>query len=414
MRVISFEPTPLCYQVPVINATPARAASLLLPINFGKLFLLFLLFTLFFSASTAVETAENIEQAEADLATVTAAIIDIQTWLNNANARHSVEEKNLRDAEKDIAAVAQSAAAAQRLLGETGSELELLHRRIDRLENQRRQHSVLLAESIRAAYMVDERSALKLLLNPQDLSRSARLFHYHRLFAESRIEKIEAFQNTLADISKASIELEFRLLGFANQQSELEQKLLTLNAARTRREQAVSELTASISSRSGELEQLEINQAELEALLKQIAEAMARVQSVANLAPFIDQRGKLSSPADGPVINQFGSRYGEGALIRQGITIGVAEGTPVQAVHSGRIVFSDWLRGLGLLVIVDHGDGYMSLYGANQALSKTVGDWVNAGEVLASSGARGDRSVGIYFEIRYHGIAQNPSIWLQR
>ena len=239
---------------------------------------------------------------------MTAAIIDIQTWLNNANARHSVEEKNLRDAEKDSAAVAQSAAAAQRLLGETGSELELLHRRIDRLENQRRQHSVLLAESIRAAYMVDERSALKLLLNPQDLSRSARLFHYHRLFSESRIEKIEAFQNTLADISKASIELEFRLLGFANQQSELEQKLLTLNAARTRREQAVSELTASISSRSGELEQLEIN----------------------------------------------------------------------------------------------------------QALSKTVGDWVNAGEVLASSGARGDRSVGIYFEIRYHGIAQNPSIWLQR
>ena len=210
-----------------------------------------------------METAENIEQAEADLATVTAAIIDIQTLLNNANARHSVEEKNLRDAEKDIAAVAQSAAAAQRLLGETGSELELLHRRIDRLENKRRQHSVLLAESIRAAYMVDERSALKLLLNPQDLSRSARLFHYHRLFAESRIEKIEAFQNTLADISKASIELEFRLLGFANQQSELEQKLLTLNAARTRREQAVSELTASISSRSGELEQLEINQAEL-------------------------------------------------------------------------------------------------------------------------------------------------------
>ncbi|HAT28048.1 MAG TPA: hypothetical protein DCS89_13610, partial [Gammaproteobacteria bacterium] len=86
MRVISFEPAPLCYQVPVINATPARAASLLLPINFGKLFLLCLLFTLFFSASTAVETAENIEQAEADLATVTAAIIDIQTWLSNANA----------------------------------------------------------------------------------------------------------------------------------------------------------------------------------------------------------------------------------------------------------------------------------------------------------------------------------------
>ena len=284
MRVISFEPTPLCYQVPVINATPARAASLLLPINFGKLFLLFLLFTLFFSASTAVETAENIEQAEADLATVTAAIIDIQTWLNNANARHSVEEKNLRDAEKDIAAVAQSAAATRRRLGETESALEILHNRINRLEEEKSQQSVLLAQSIRAAYMAGERSALKLLLNQQDLSRSARLLHYHRLFAEYRIEKIESFQNTLADIGTANIELESSLLGFAEQQSELEQNLLALNAARSRRQRALSELTSSISSRSGELEQLEINQAELEALLEQIAEAMARVQSVANLA----------------------------------------------------------------------------------------------------------------------------------
>ena len=262
--------------------------------------------------------------------------------------------------------------------------------------------------------MAGERSALKLLLNQQDLSRSARLLHYHRLFAEYRIEKIESFQNTLADIGTANIELESSLLGFAEQQSELEQNLLALNAARSRRQRALSELTSSISSRSGELEQLEINQAELEALLEQIAEAIARVQSVANLAPFTDLRGKLPLPADGPVINQFGSRYGEGALVRQGITIGVAVGTPVQAVHSGRVVFSDWLRGSGLLVIVDHGEGYMSLYGANQILAKAAGDWVNAGEVLATSGSRGDRSAGVYFEIRYHGAAQNPSIWLQK
>jgi len=385
-----------------------------LPINFGKLFFLCSIFSLYFFTSTVVEAAENLEQTEADLTVVTAAIIDIQNWMAEAGARYSGAEKNLRDAEEEIAAVSQSAVATGRLLVETESELELLHSSINRLEDEKAQQGVLLAQSIRAAYMAGERSALKLLLNQQDLSRSARLLHYHRLFAESRIEKIESFQNTLDDISTANIELESRLLSFGDQKSELEQKLLALNAARSRREQALSELTASISSRSGELEQLEINRAGLEALLKQIAEAMARVQSVANLAPFIDQRGKLPLPADGPVINQFGSRYGEGALARQGITIGVAEGTPVQAVHAGRIVFSDWLRGSGLLVIVDHGEGYMSLYGANEALSKAAGDWVNAGEVLATSGSRGDRSAGVYFEIRYHGAAQNPSIWLQK
>ena len=412
MRANSFMPAPWCH-APVLRGTPARAAPLL-PKNLGKLFFLCSLFSLFFSSSTAVEAAENLEQAEADLATVTSAIIDIQNWLADANARHSGVEKNLRDAEKDIAAVAQSAAATRRLLAETELELELLHNRINRLEDEKRQQSELLAQSIRAAYMAGQRSALKLLLNPQDLSRSARLLHYHRLFAESRIEKIASFQNTLDDISTANIELESRLLDFAQQQSDLERDLLALNAAKSRREQALSELTANISSRRGELDQLETNRAELEALLKQIAAAMARVQSVAGLAPFTDQRGKLPLPADGPVINQFGSRYGGGALVRQGITIGVVEGTEVRAVHAGRIVFSDWLRGMGLLVIVDHSDGYMSLYGANQALSKAAGDWVNAGEVLASSGSRGERSVGVYFEIRYHGAAQNPSIWLQK
>ena len=412
MRLISFKPAPW-YQAPVISGTRTRAA-LSLPINFGKLFFLCSIFSLYFFTSTVVEAAENLEQTEADLTVVTAAIIDIQNWMAEAGARYSGAEKNLRDAEEEIAAVSQSAVATGRLLVETESELELLHSSINRLEDEKAQQGVLLAQSIRAAYMAGERSALKLLLNQQDLSRSARLLHYHRLFAESRIEKIESFQNTLDDISTANIELESRLLSFGDQQSELEQKLLALNAARSRREQALSELTASISSRSGELEQLEINRAGLEALLKQIAAAMARVQSVAGLAPFTDQRGKLPLPADGPVINQFGSRYGGGALVRQGITIGVAEGTEVRAVHAGRIVFSDWLRGMGLLVIVDHSDGYMSLYGANQALSKAAGDWVNAGEVLASSGSRGERSVGVYFEIRYHGAAQNPSIWLQK
>ena len=412
MRLISFKPAPW-YQAPVISGTLTREAFAP-PRNSGKLVFLCSFSALYFFTSTVVEAAENLEQTEADLTVVTAAIIDIQNWMAEAGARYSGAEKNLRDAEEEIAAVSQSAVATGRLLVETESELELLHSSINRLEDEKAQQGVLLAQSIRAAYMAGERSALKLLLNQQDLSRSARLLHYHRLFAESRIEKIESFQNTLDDISTANIELDSRLLSFGDQQSELEQGRLARNAARGRREQALSELTASISSRSGELEQLEINRAGLEALLKQIAAAMARVQSVAGLAPFTDQRGKLPLPADGPVINQFGSRYGGGALVRQGITIGVVEGTEVRAVHAGRLVFPDWLRGLGLLVIVDHGDGYMSLYGANQALSKVAGDWVNAGEVLASSGSRGERNVGVYFEIRYHGAAPNPSSCVQK
>jgi septal ring factor EnvC (AmiA/AmiB activator) len=367
----------------------------------------------FFTSTCALEAADNGAQTEADLAVVNAAIADIQGWLIEAGARQSQAQKNLRDADKNSATAAQTAATAQALLDATKSELATLQLRINQLESDKTRQSALLGQSLRAAYMAGDQSALKLLLNQQDLSRSTRLLHYHRLFAASRLEKIESFQRTLADISSAKLALGATAEDLGRQQSELEQNLLTLQAANAQRVQALSDLSASIGSRSSELEQLQVNQSDLEALLQQIAEAMARVQSVANLPAFTAQRGKLPLPADGPVISRFGSQYGEGALTRRGITIGVAEGTPVQAVHPGRIVFSDWLRGSGLLVIIDHGDGYMSLYGANQTLSKQAGDWVDAGDVLATSGVRGDNTAGVYFEIRHHGTAENPSSWLQ-
>ncbi|HCS17983.1 MAG TPA: hypothetical protein DIW45_09665, partial [Erythrobacter sp.] len=128
VRLISLEPADCC-QVPLIGTTQTRAAF-----NFGRLCFLCSLFTLFFFPATALEAAENAEQTEADLAIVTAAIGDIQIWLTDANARHSEEEKNLRDAEKGIAAVAQSAAATRRRLAETEYALEILHNRINRLE----------------------------------------------------------------------------------------------------------------------------------------------------------------------------------------------------------------------------------------------------------------------------------------
>ena len=125
-------------------------------------------------------------------------------------------------------------------------------------------------------------------------------------------------------------------------------------------------------------------------------------------------------PVPGQLINPFGSRYGDGDLSRRGITIAVSKGTPVQAIHPGRVVFSDWLRGTVLLVIIDHGQGYMSLYGSNQALSKQTGDWVDAGDIVSTSGIAnelaGNREnsqtrPGIYFEIRLHGKPQDPAQW---
>jgi septal ring factor EnvC (AmiA/AmiB activator) len=131
--------------------------------------------------------------------------------------------------------------------------------------------------------------------------------------------------------------------------------------------------------------------------------------------PFPTQRGHLPWPASGSVKAAFGARRGVGELKWNGILIAAPEGRAVHAVHRGRVAFADWLRGFGLLMIVDHGDGYMSLYGHNQHLLKEVGEWVEAGEAVASVGASGGRAEsGLYFEIRHDGRPVDPVRWLAR
>lgn len=380
-----------------------------------------LLSTIFFattnpgsSLSTHSFAAENRDRAQQELEAVDTAIQSIQSWLLDAHEQQSREEKNLQAAEKEIAAISQSVSTIRQALNQTESQLNLLRNRSAQLESDKAEQNKVLAQVIRTAYMTGGQSPIKLLLSQEDISESARMLYYYRLFSESQIEKIDAFQNTLDEIAEVDTELERKAEELGSQQNQLQQQVLVLNEAKAGREQALLKLRASISSRGTELEQLEINQAKLQQLIDQINLAIERLPASVEQTPFIEQRGKLLLPVEGPIINNFGSRYGEGDLRRQGITIAINEGTAVQAVHAGRIVFSDWLRGSGLLVIVDHGDGYMSLYGANQALSRQAGDWVNRGDILATSGAGSNQSpASIYFEIRLHGEAQNPSPWIR-
>lgn len=375
------------------------------------------------SLGNLLYAAENSERTRQELAAVSNAIGEIQTWLIEAQATQSQEAANLALAEQKISSISNSVEANRRELSETESEMNALSNQLSRLEAEKKALNNLLAQAIRTAYMTGNQSALKLLLNQEDFSQSARLLHYHRVFTESQLANIASFEKTLDELAVVNEKLESVALQLGNQRIELNEELSTLNDSKEQRELALTELNASISSRSSKLEQLKIDQAELQQLIEQINRAIADIPASLQDSPFIEQQGKLRMPVNGVIGNRFGSRYGDGDLRHQGITIGVSEGTPVQAIHPGRVVFSDWLRGTGLLVIVDHGEGYMSLYGSNQALSKQAGDWVDAGDILATSGTASDMitsqdsnllNTGIYFEIRHHGEAQNPSDWIEK
>lgn len=358
--------------------------------------------------------AEESRQPQAELDAVTAAIDDIQNWLDTAAATYSREETDLRDAELQVTRTLQSIAATERGLAALQSQLQDLQEQRQRLEADKAAQLQQLAQVVRAAYVAGDQSLLKLLLNQEDINKSARLLHYYQIFSEAQLDVLNTFQSTLDEITRVNAELLTATADLTRQQSALQQQLATLEQASRSKQLALAALAESISARNTELETLQANQQALQQLIEEINRAIERIPVTAEYTPIDERRGRLPLPLPGPIAQEFGSRYGDGNLRRQGVLIASETGTPVQAIHPGRVVFADWLRGSGLLIIVDHGDGYMSLYGNNESLLRAAGDRVNGGDVLATSGGRdSDNATGLYFEIRHHGNPENPADWLQ-
>ena len=145
-----------------------------------------------------------------------------------------------------------------------------------------------------------------------------------------------------------------------------------------------------------------------------MAEAIVNLVPSDISRPFSSVKGTLNWPVSGKVLQNYGGQIGRGPMKSQGLVIDVPADTVVKSVYHGRVVFADWLNGYGLMVIVDHGEGYMSLYARNEVLMRSVGEWVNRGDTIARSGDTGLRETGLYFEIRRQGQPQNPRLWLAR
>lgn len=358
--------------------------------------------------------AEEIELTQQELDSVNSAISDIQSWLVDASSRQTAAETQLREAELEVTRVSHSIAQIESVVATKQSELVALQEQQTQVNNRLETDRDLLRQAIRIAYLTNDQSFLKTLLNQEDIGESSRMLHYSRVFSDTQLARINSYRNALVELEQVNQSLTVTLNELNEQQLALQNEAAALSDAKEDRKTALAALNDDIAARNTELEDLESNQVELEALLAEIRRAMEGIISFADVPPFADARGSLPPPLAGPITTGFGSRYGDGNLVRQGITIAATEGTPVQAVHAGRIVFSDWFRGSGLLVILDHGNGYMSLYGANQALTQQAGEWVDAGETIATSGDGGSSgTAGLYFEIRYRGEAQNPQNWLR-
>jgi septal ring factor EnvC (AmiA/AmiB activator) len=298
---------------------------------------------------------------------------------------------------------------------------ELLNLQLEQglTEQQQAQQLEALNQQIRSAFMNAQPSYLKILLSEQSPERVSRSNTYYRYFHTARQQQIEALQTTLLNLTEQekAIYAVKKNLGDLEQQQLAQQEALKQQTAE--RESTLAALNKKISGQDAQLSALRQEEKDLQSLLNALAKKAAqRPPPAAAVKPnerFSGLSGKLQWPLTGKILASYGSQRNLDKLSWKGILIASDKGTSVKASADGRVVFADWMKGFGLLIIIDHGEQFMTLYGNNDSLLKNTGDTVKAGDVIAQSGDQGVRQIaGLYFEVRHKGSPTNPIQWLRK
>ncbi|SFX39365.1 murein hydrolase activator EnvC family protein [Marinospirillum alkaliphilum] len=365
--------------------------------------------------ATAPLQANREEASEQQLQQLRQDINRLQGWLTQARGEQSQLQDRLKQTESQIGQLVTRIEANTREAAELEQRLTRLRVEQRELQTQLDQQAGYLRQQIRSAYAMGRQEYLKVLLNQQEPDRVARLLRYYDYINRERTRKMEAYLAVARQLDTVQSEIITRGQTLDQVRRSLQQRRTELLAEQRQRQQLVQELSREIAGRDDELQKLLADQKRLEQLLEAVTEAIVRLPPPRDARPFQQMRGNLPWPIQGRVLSAFGSRQHNNRLVSRGMLIQASEGAPVQAIHGGRVVFADWLRGFGFMIIIDHGDGFMSLYGHNQTLRKQPGDWVNGGEVIATAGATGgQQQTGLYFEIRRQGQPVDPVSWIAR
>ncbi|HET8802273.1 MAG TPA: peptidoglycan DD-metalloendopeptidase family protein [Marinobacter sp.] len=340
-------------------------------------------------------------------------IEEIDDWLADAEEDRSDLERQLVATERKISELTrerrtlrQQVAQQQSRLTELEQQEQTLNRTLDRQRES-------LKQQIRAAWMEGDAPAIKVLLNEIDPDKIARTMTYYEYLSRDTVSRLEAFRISLQELKATRAEVQATRMALARTEETLAKRQAELTTSRRQRQQTLAALNADIQSRRGERSELEADRKRLEKLLDEVQQAIANIPSPNESRPFASLRDKLPWPVQGEVLSGYGDRYADGKLRRNGLLIRTSEEAEIKAIHYGRVVFANWLRGFGLITIIDHGDGYMTLYGHSSSLFTSPGDWVAAGEAIALAGRTGGtESPALYFEVRHNGKPDNPRRWL--
>jgi len=321
--------------------------------------------------------------------------------------------KQLKAIEGNIGQVNREIRAIDEQIAKRKAELAKL--RQTRLQHQRSlsRENDYLAEQIYAAFTLGREEKVKLLFSQQAPNELQRNLVYYQYFSNARVALIDRVQTSIdkiieteAQIQQARAELQRDQQALAAQKKQLDQDL-------DKRKTIVASLDSQLKKQGGSLSRLQDEALQLQNLINSIQEIFDEAPEVdVSREAFATLKGKLAWPVKGTVRRLFGQQMPSSNLLWQGVIIEAQSGSQVMAISHGRVAFADWLRGLGNLIIIDHGNSYLSLYGHNESLFKNAGEWVETGEIISSIGSSGgQKKPGLYFEIRKKGKPQNPTSW---
>lgn len=395
-------------------------------------------------ADQRAETQQQLDAAQKDVAELKKLLEAIQKEKTGVQGELKKTESEMGQLEKQVKGLQQE-------LNKSNEELKRLDTEKKKLQQSRLEQQRLIGIQARAAYQGGQQEYLKLLLNQQNPEKFSRTLTYYDYLSQARLEQLATFNETLRQLANVEQDIANQQNQLNEQKSALDGRREQLAEARKERQLALAKLNKDLSARDQKLKARQLEQAQLGNVLKTIEATLARqareaaeARRLALAAEQARAKGDKAGPgADGPLVSSSGATYGgnfasargklpwpvNGRLAARfgtarggdertkwdGVLISAGAGSQVHAVHGGRVVFADWLRGAGLLVILDHGNGYLSLYGHNQSLLKDAGQIVKAGEAIATVGTSGGQNTpALYFAIRQQGRPSDPAQWCRR
>lgn len=356
----------------------------------------------------AAEYSGDAQPGQGELEAVVERLNAMDQWLTQADERLTSQQRALDATDRRIADHARRVRSLSSQVAEleTARQRNLVDR--DRLAEESARHAARLAGHLRMAWRLTGRNMIKQVLNQENPADAERLMRYHGLLAKARATDLAALTDLQAALTHHEARLAEQRETLTLAQGDLDQGRTTLLDERREQRQLLAGFKSEVVVKRRERDTLASDRERLEALLAEVAR-QTRLSD-----PAAHDRGSLLWPVPGRVVHRFGDSRAGGRMRWQGVYLSAPRGTNIVAVASGTVAFADWVRGFGMLAVIDHGDATMSLYGHADTLYKEAGERVEGGEPIASVGQSGGiNEVGVYFEIRRGGVPVDPQAWLE-